>query len=1102
MYNEQDEINKDGLIKNDQFLDDATAFLIERGGYDAEDLMSEKDVYDAYMEHFRFQNVNEVTAINDMLYAQEADEEGKQRMARLMDTYDKMDSDLGLNAAGDYVAGVLSAPSTYAGIFTGGGAKVGALAAQQGVKLGIREVLKRGAAGQALRQAATKGAVRAGAVEAGIGAGQVAAQEQARVETGMQEGIRGGAVALGAVAGAVPGAIFGAGSQVQRAVAENTAERVMKITEKQASRATNLANRTTTKKVFEDEATSDTANQILSELKQRKAALSKTVPEELEKGKELKSALKPDDVEVVDAPIDPKPKLPLEATVENKNLQNIAAVAAKIVHQVPDLPPSMLKEGEVETFTSKLVRALRGGQMNSDTLNALTKEHGIMFEDIGALLAAEVSNAGSLMGKIGALSNAAKKDLTKQLDEIDTALIEAGQITNPAREALDEVDDQLGHSTLQKSYDVLKDVNKARIGLMTVQLATTARNVTNGYMRNYIYAFDNLGAGLYNKHFASSAAKKRLAMGGAINPTEAEIKAEAERAVKLGVAQMRTARDAFLFKDLMTITTQETTALARLMQNPTFGKSEQAKQLFMDMGDVANHMKSDSMLLNVARKLNHLNTKSDNMFKRAILSRELDKAIRAGGYEEGLNGVLKKGRFGDIDEKIIGDAMEKALDFTYQTGRFKGKEGTFNDVADTFIKAAQTPLGSTFVPFPRYLVNQFRFFYEHAPVLGMVDAFGILNKSDYGDRIGKQLGGAAMLTSLYALRANHGDETTGPFEYKNPFGSGIVDAQASLGPFSAYAFGADAIYRYFNQDKIDKPAKIRDFVKSLGGGQFRPTGLGIVDGLFDTWQKGVDDGELDVVLEEMGAKFLGNYMNTFTVGAGVLKDVVATLDPDFRTVADNTDIDFWPYVLKQATRSFPQAVDEESSFLGYSGIGGKRKALQSPTRSTGLRTMNPFMRQLTGLTQQQQRNMAEREFDRLGIEWTQITPRKIKGDPELTADARGIMGRYVETGIQDYIINDPEYYGLQSAVEKKAALRSKLNELRGEARSRVLDIEQYQDVADQRRVAQANYFNIPSQKRDLIALYYNRATGKNLGDTKDYITALAVAEEYNIHGGN
>ena len=29
-------------------------------------------------------------------------------------------------------------------------------------------------------------------------------------------------------------------------------------------------------------------------------------------------------------------------------------------------------------------------------------------------------------------------------------------------------------------------ISKARVGLMTIQIATTVRNTTNGYMRNYI----------------------------------------------------------------------------------------------------------------------------------------------------------------------------------------------------------------------------------------------------------------------------------------------------------------------------------------------------------------------------------------------------------------------------------------------------------------------------------------------------------------------------------------------------------------------------------------------------------------------------------------
>lgn len=61
-----------------------------------------------------------------------------------MDTFDKMDSDLGLKAAGDYLEGIFTAPSTYAGAVSFGTAKVGALAVNQGVKLGVRQALRTG----------------------------------------------------------------------------------------------------------------------------------------------------------------------------------------------------------------------------------------------------------------------------------------------------------------------------------------------------------------------------------------------------------------------------------------------------------------------------------------------------------------------------------------------------------------------------------------------------------------------------------------------------------------------------------------------------------------------------------------------------------------------------------------------------------------------------------------------------------------------------------------------------------------------------------------------------------------------------------------------
>ena len=113
LYDDKD-LTKEVLMENEDFLMDAATFLGKREDYSSSD---PEDLYDRFMEHFRYQNVNEVTAVQDMFYAKDANDEDKAGMGRLMNTFDRMDSDLGFNAAQDYMGGVLLAPSTYAGIF-------------------------------------------------------------------------------------------------------------------------------------------------------------------------------------------------------------------------------------------------------------------------------------------------------------------------------------------------------------------------------------------------------------------------------------------------------------------------------------------------------------------------------------------------------------------------------------------------------------------------------------------------------------------------------------------------------------------------------------------------------------------------------------------------------------------------------------------------------------------------------------------------------------------------------------------------------------------------------------------------------------------------
>ena len=97
-------------------------------------------------------------------------------------------------------------------------------------------------------------------------------------------------------------------------------------------------------------------------------------------------------------------------------------------------------------------------------------------------------------------------------------------------------------------------------------------------------------------------------------------------------------------------------------------------------------------------------------------------------------------------------------------------------------------------------------------------------------------------------------------------------------------------------------------------------------------------------------------LSTYTVGAGVLKDIYAMVDPDYRLLTDNTDVEFIPYVLKQATRSFPlEANSDGDGFF-------ERPAQTSPYKAGGIQNYMPFFRQVTGLTPQEPRKLHKKNL--------------------------------------------------------------------------------------------------------------------------------------------
>jgi len=1142
-------LNKDFLINNDKFLEDAQIFLADR---EDKDLGSPEEIYDAFMEHFRYQNVNEVTAMRDLYYVNnQTDDEGRLRVGRLMDTYDRMDSDFGLDAAQDYLGGVFTAPSTYAGMFSFGAAKAGTLAAQQGVKLGIREIVKQAAkkAGQkvtkkqlddvtfdtarqraakkikgedpvsvSLRQRAANIAsgVKEGGYKTGIGASVVeaigagagvTAQELTRVET-IEDYDEVDLTNVGLATGlsALTGGVLGTLSGAQRTIRSNVAEQyAIKELGKQ-KRIIETAYAKKTRPIFN----SKTYGKIAKENEEMlKLSLKETTEGAIEEGQKIKKKLTGTRKKAFSRYEN------LTTSLQEMEIKNIAAAATQTMRKIGPKEGVVKgsKEDAKERITSRIARGLKGGQISTDGMLKIMKDHGITLDQFSAFYVADISEAGAKLGAQGRLSRAASNELKESLTQIDRSLIDLGSRTETAYVKLKELDSSAFN--LLGVGNFITALNKTRIGFMTVQAATTVRNTTNGLWRNYVYSLENLGTGSIN--YAGGKLKQVSAFGNK------ELKAAADFSVRTGVAQMKAGGKGILFDDMFFgMQSQETAILTKMLRDPRLGNSQQAQELFRELGDIANLTGAEtSPLLRAARFSNTFNTMSDNMFKSAIFSREIDKMISIDPdgifKKQGINGLsdlLKKEKFGFVGEKAIARAMDEALDFTYQTGKFKGREGFFNSFADTFIEGASSTFGSAVVPFPRYLINQFRFVYEHTPILGVLNMGGILNKTGGGSqamsiRMGKQFSGIATIGAFFAMRVHMGDENTKFYEYKDPTSGGVVNAKAALGPFMAPAYIADMLYRLgkpggvfeteyglpplHDNDRVAlEKVNTREAIEALTGSQFRSgTGLDIIDGsvkllLGETAEaKGTDRIEAGV------AKFLGNYLGSFAVGGGMIKDIYAQYDPAYINVPLNEDLQFWPYLFKQATRSLPVPTDDP---ILYSPLN-PREAMQSTTKTIPLRNVNPILKQITGVTFEERRNYAENELNRLQFDWVEVAPRRTL-DPQLDNEAKALLGNHIENVLSDEVIS-PFYQSIETDTLKRKYLRDIVQIIKAEA---VNDVSQYKigdTEKDYQRKNRVRYYReIPAQIRKIMEQEYDAKAGKgSFAEDQDFAYML---DEYNM----
>lgn len=923
-YNHYDELDKDILTADDDFVQDARVFLQDRVGID--DDLSSGEVFDRFMEHMRFQDANEITALRDLEYAQNADLAGKQRFGRLIDAYDKVD-DFGGRALLDYAEAVAFAPSTYAGIITGGTGKLASVAATQAAKLGTRKLLS-----QSLKSAAknfseqvakrpiASAVVGGAAVEGTIGTGTGAVQEFTRVETDLQdefEGVRtltqGGLSALGG--GLVSGAFAKMaaktskvpGSAQQRA-AEEMKEKGRIAKNRFASVASDLSKETIAKNP--------------NKAKKFKEVLNALDVNKVAEGRALRKDLSPSDT--------------LEAALGVEVIENITAAAIRVADELK------IKEGD--RITTSIFNAINDGTVEVANIDSILREHNLSLDQFSLIYMSEISDAARKLQMAGQVKKARKfSDMVKkdaQLKGLANAvdgLSNRGASTVTADDAGRYVTDNKHLKVLDKLGAAVREGNRFGIASMTVQPATTMRNTIGGGFRVAVDAttrvMDNTVATIGNKMGLDMKAPDHILSGSAdiakylLNPAESKVVRE-------------------LLRDDM---------------------PNEIERLFREGADIYAKSQAENGVAKLGRKMNILNTASDNLFKQAVLAGSLKRRLKDEGID--LAEAIEQGVFDQIPNDVIQKSINDAYEFTYQSS-FRGP-GFRAKAARAFIRAPEelpaplVPIYSAFMPFPRFVANQLKFQYEHAPVIGMLE---LLSKdADKPKIFAKQLTGTMMLSTALAWRTQQGpdaewfDIKTGEDEY--------INGKAIYGPMAPFMVAADIIYRNFNKDAAIPENEFRyysrAFIEATLGSTFR-TGVGLtaiepIYNMFSGKRTADERVQLDI------AEGVGNYIGRYGIPAGVLKDLYSQFDEEARMIpATRTGEENWlELVYNTATRNLP---DIGTTLLPKATYD---QPAYSPYKTGPLQSVHPIEKQLFGATTMK-KSPLQKEMSRLGMEYRDL----------------------------------------------------------------------------------------------------------------------------------
>ena len=416
--------------------------------------------------------------------------------------------------------------------------------------------------------------------------------------------------------------------------------------------------------------------------------------------------------------------------------------------------------------------------------------------------------------------------------------------------------------------------------------------------------------------------------------------------------------------------------------------------------DVARVTKKDafSKVEKAVDVANLLNRVTETATRKALFPVMLRREATRLGLD--FNELVDTGGMASLPEEAWAKALDDTLGFTYSAK---------SEVADKFGEAldkmgklgtAVRVVGSTVMPFPRFMMNAMKFQFDYSPA-GFTKLLTEAERAKFakGDvsAVSKAIVGSSMLYGAYQFRNS---ENAGEKWYEGKLEDGRTVDLRPYFPAAPYLLIADVIKRA-QDNTLDQAFETKDILQGLSGAQFRAgTGLYVTDQLLKDLSGAA--GNLDKA-KTITASWLADVGAGFLQPFSTFKDFYAQYDPEEAVYRDTKD-----NPLGALVRPIPGA----QQALGV-------PAAPSATREGPMTTDNPALRQLLGATIRPAKNIVESELDKLGL-----TPYDVgskTGEIAIDRLVNRDLGIIAERGIAP-LLQSPEYQSLDN-VGKSAAIK-------------------------------------------------------------------------------